>query len=281
MLLADSSAVSEKERVLAQHQAALSVMKIGLENPQLAEYFWLDLACGKGQIIAHLDEIFPQDLREKILYYAYDIQVKYVTIAEQRASALKMKSVQAKSGDLADFSDHCFSDIRFDFITFTNTVHETDPNILIPLLVELILRLKPNGQLFIYDMEKLPEPELGAISWIGKEFEQIILVLLETLGVKDYKPSSSKWQHTNIQGWSMSVQRQFVSVSDEYIRSKQADTTQQAALKMQELLNRKYRECSTILESLTRYEPQTPEEAQSKIHELYKFWALARAVKKT
>jgi ubiquinone/menaquinone biosynthesis C-methylase UbiE len=42
--------------MLTQHQAALTLLQRLLADPGVSQLNWLDLACGKGQIITHLDE---------------------------------------------------------------------------------------------------------------------------------------------------------------------------------------------------------------------------------
>jgi hypothetical protein len=53
--LRDSKAILDTERLLTQHQAIITIIQGLLGNPALTEYKWLDLACGKGQIISQLD----------------------------------------------------------------------------------------------------------------------------------------------------------------------------------------------------------------------------------
>ena len=50
-IIGDSSAVLEFARMLPQHQAAITLLSSLLQNPQVDKFYWLDLACGKGQII--------------------------------------------------------------------------------------------------------------------------------------------------------------------------------------------------------------------------------------
>jgi ubiquinone/menaquinone biosynthesis C-methylase UbiE len=53
-MTADAKATLNKERLFAQHQAALTILQRELDSPKIKKYNWLDLACGKGQIIVHL-----------------------------------------------------------------------------------------------------------------------------------------------------------------------------------------------------------------------------------
>ncbi len=72
--IGDSSAELNIRRVMSQHQAAITVLQFLLVNPAIQEFSWLDLACGKGQIISQLEENIPDEtLRGKIVYLGYDI----------------------------------------------------------------------------------------------------------------------------------------------------------------------------------------------------------------
>ena len=74
-IIGDSSAVLEFERMLPQHQAAITLLSSLLQNPQVDKFYWLDLACGKGQIISQLNENLTIENRKKIIYHGYDINV--------------------------------------------------------------------------------------------------------------------------------------------------------------------------------------------------------------
>lgn len=74
-IIGDSSAVLEFARMLPQHQAAITLLSSLLQNPQVDNFYWLDLACGKGQIISQLNENLTIENRKKIIYHGYDINV--------------------------------------------------------------------------------------------------------------------------------------------------------------------------------------------------------------
>ena len=85
--ISDSSAVREK-RVLAQHQAALTLIQGRIGSPNAQDYAWLDLACGRGQIIAHLEDNLSEVARGKISFYAYDVDQRYGRETRRIASRL-------------------------------------------------------------------------------------------------------------------------------------------------------------------------------------------------
>lgn len=84
MQFINDSHATEEDRLLAQHQAALTLLQRALLDPKVSNYRWLDLACGRGQIINHLHEILDRSQRQKISYFGYDIKVDYTTITEKK-----------------------------------------------------------------------------------------------------------------------------------------------------------------------------------------------------
>ena len=158
--IADSSAVYDRQRQLAQHQAALTLLQDTLADPQIQEYRWLDLACGKGQIILHIEENLTSNARSKIVYYGYDVENEYLRYAERTAQLSGFKNIDIAVGMLSNFSHNFLDELRFDFITLTNTIHEIRPKLLPNIIWDCLNRLSESGSLFVYDMEQLPQAEL-------------------------------------------------------------------------------------------------------------------------
>jgi hypothetical protein len=61
--LADSKAFRDNDRVLPQHQAALLLLQKMLADPKVLSVKWLDLACGRGQILIGINDGLPPRLR--------------------------------------------------------------------------------------------------------------------------------------------------------------------------------------------------------------------------
>jgi SAM-dependent methyltransferase len=164
--IADSSAVSLPNKVLAQHHTAITLLATILEARKPGDYLdWLDLACGRGQMIAHLKDTIPDgDLRARVRYSGYDVDNEYTRETEKMAASLKLGASDVVVGQLDHFADIVKPEKMFSFVTFTNVVHELPPVLFGSLLLELILRMKQDAKLYIYDMETLPDPELGAVT---------------------------------------------------------------------------------------------------------------------
>lgn len=279
-VLADSSAVLDQDRLLAQHQAALTLIQRLLQNPNVSEFTWLDLACGRGQIIVHLEHNLSQTSRSKIHYHIYDVKASYVNDTRRRADSLGLKSIVPVTSQLAKMPDHYPATEKFDFITFTNTVHELAPLQVATSLVDCVLRLKPNGSLFVYDFETFPDSlhELGAIAWTRAEVQELIKAMLTAFGVTNYQPEVGQWKHKSCFGWNINLEREhFGSAHADLVSKRDSAIT---ALKecMMKLLQRKLLECRQMLESFTEEGTETAGEEQEKVGALYNFWALSRII---
>src|SRR3989442_14632438 len=101
--IADSDAIKDRKRVLPQHQAALTILEGRLSAPKITQLSWLDLACGRGQIIVSLDENLSAKARAKIKFSAYDLNQEYARETSKAASQLGFSSLATFVGDLSDF----------------------------------------------------------------------------------------------------------------------------------------------------------------------------------
>ena len=274
--IADSDAVYDRRRQLAQHQAALTLLQSALSDPQLHEYHWLDLACGKGQIILHIQENLPAEARAKIVYSGFDIDNEYLRYAERTAEACGFKRVQIDVGRLQDFASALQEDDRFDFITLTNTLHEIRPFILPPVLFDCVRRLSPTGSLFVYDMERLPVPELGAITWTRLEMAQVISALCHEIGALDYVPAVGRWRHTSCFGWNVQLQRSHFAVDYGALENFRSSACATMKATISRLLTAKLGACKKTLDGLTRFGPETGDEDSDATRQLYDYWSLTR-----
>src|SRR5579862_192326 len=180
--IADSGSEFTK-KVLAQHHTAITLLGQLLSDPKAHTIEWLDLGCGKGQILAQLAQNIPhEEMRAKIGYYGYDLKNEHCQAVEKLAKELGFRCVDIKTGEMAHFSNVFPIEQKFSFVSFTNTVHELHPQLIASLIIDIILRLAPDGTLYIYDMETLPIPELGAVPWDGADISKLLSSIAEQLG---------------------------------------------------------------------------------------------------
>jgi ubiquinone/menaquinone biosynthesis C-methylase UbiE len=267
------------EVMLIQHQAILTVMHGMLDDPAVTDFGWLDLACGRGQIIGQLEKNLSDDARSKISYTGYDGQNELLSNAAEKAESLKLKSHSFRVGVLSDFPTLISSTSQFDLITFTNTVHEIAPSQIATIIVESLLRLSPTGLLFIYDMESLHHNhlELGAVTWAKTEIQELLRTLSQSLGLTSYVPTVAQWRHTKCNGWNAQIHRNYMGVSNDAIQQRKDEAIVAVRAKVAELLERKLTECRRSLESHTKHKPENQEEVSDIPRLLYDLWGLTRA----
>lgn len=278
--IADSSAFKDRERLLPQHQAALTLLQARLSVPRVPRLSWLDLACGRGQIIVSLDTNLSSEARAKIDFWAYDLDQAYARETQKAAESLGFASLKVTVGELSEFDRILPHDPAFDFITLTNTVHEIEPTRLATLLAACLGRLADTGTLFIYDMDRLKPPELGALPWNRDDVRRIVRRMLDALGASAYRPEVGLWNHRTCNGWNVQLERQHFGVSRDDMAKRIEAAILETRDEVSQLLRRRLVECRASLETLTTYGAETGEEQDEKERLLFEFWALSRALER-
>lgn len=274
--LADSSAVLEYYN-LPQHQAALTLLQGILSDPACTRLRWLDLACGKGQIVAHLDRNLGAYARSKIELVGYDIENSYSKQAKRLAESKGLASCCFEVGALGNFWSNQHTSGPWGFITLTNTTHEIAPRSLAEIFIRCIERLDENGCLFLYDMERLPNPELGAVPWSAVEIQTVIATVLCELGCSNYKPEVGQWVHRSCRGWNAQIKRSHLDLPTDF-RENIPRSIENTNKLIKDLLTTRLARANSALESLAEHPAETGEEADDKIAFLYEFWAVYRSV---
>lgn len=276
--IADSSAFRDDHRLLPQHQAVLTLLQGWLSDPTVEQLRWLDLACGRGQILTGLRGGLSPGARGKVDYVAYDMRHDHAKDTDQLASSLGFRSHHHKVGYLVDFPKFQSHDHPYDLITLTNTVHEVYPEELASVLVASIKCLSPRGCLFIYDMESLRPPELGAVPWTSGEINKLLSVLFSALGVSGYEPAVGQWRHRTCDAWNVQIYRHHLGLTDADLAARLTCARDDTASMIAELLVAKLDQCKRALHKLTEYGAETADEQGEKEKLLYEYWALSRAL---
>lgn len=271
--ISDSNAVRSDGRVFSQHQAALTLLQASLSEPGKNSLDWLDLACGRGQIISGLQQNISESSRARIRYCGYDLDQSYARETEQTATGLGFADCNVKVGDLEDFPAILPNGSSFDFVTLTNTLHEISPSNLAKLLVDCLRHLTPNGTFYLYDMETIAPPELGAISWKRDEIRNIIHQALRDIGVDGYLPEVSWWQHSSTTGWSVAIDRKHFNKNDDW--GSDLSKTDDVIFRT---LQAKKTSCEETLEIMTKYGVETAKEEQHRETLLHDYWSINRVL---
>ena len=256
----------------------MTLLQGWLSDPAVGRLRWLDLACGRGQILTGVRGGLSTSARKKIDYVAYDMRQEYAKDTDHLASGLGFRSHHHDVGYLADFQKYHPATSPFDLITLTNTVHEVQPEQLASILIGSLERLSPSGCLFVYDMESLRPPELGAVPWTSGEIGRILESLLATLGVAGYEPAVGQWRHRSCDAWNVQIYRTHMKLSDGALAAQRVRAQEQTASTIRDLLGAKLDRCTQTLDKITEYGAETADEQNEKEKLLYEFWALSRAL---
>ncbi|MBF0544516.1 MAG: class I SAM-dependent methyltransferase [Candidatus Riflebacteria bacterium] len=273
-------AILDENRTLVQHQAIITEIQGILNDPKISDFNWLDLACGKGQIILHVDMNLSEEMRKKVNFWGYDLCKEFLDVADEKSKNTGFKSRHFLLGDLAKLDDVLPASRTFDFITLTNTVHEISPRDLPIVLFDSILRLSENGSLFIYDMENLPSPELGSVPWRNYEIKEILKEFFTTMGSTDYCPFPGQWLHKTCTAWNVQIKKgYFPKEAREMVKIK-GKIIERTQNKILELLKRRLTVCNRELEKTRDHGIETEKEYNEVQALLFEFWALNNAIKK-
>jgi SAM-dependent methyltransferase len=237
----------------------------------------LDLACGRGQILNALSNNLSENARAKIEFFAYDVKHDYVLETTRLATAQGLAAINGEIGDLSNFDRVLPPQQKFDFITLTNTVHEVAPARLADVLVDAVRRLDDQGTVFIYDMERVKPPELGALPFSAADFKIVAEALIKALSGEEYRPEVSQWQHTTVKGWNIQIQREYFAATSEELEERRIDAVNMTRDAILMVLRRRLDECREALEALTNYGTETAEEEEDREHLLHELWAITRA----
>lgn len=278
--IADSDAFLSSERMLVQHQSALTILQGMVTDPDITEIKWLDLASGRGQIIAQLERNLSEDERNKIHFQGYDVENAHTRQAARLSENLKLSNASFEIGELSTFHEHVSTQGPWDFLTLTNTIHEISPSSLSQIFVNCLMRLSERGCLFIYDMESLPSPELGAVLWTAPEIRSILTKIFEEFGCVKYRPAIGTWSHKTCDGWNVQVKRKHIDFPEGYAK-KNDHVIMMTTNHIETILKEKFSQIKGALESLTKFGAETSEESQAKEKLLFDYWAVSRALEVT
>ena len=266
--------------MLAQHQAALTLLAGRMSAPGEAKLRWLDLACGQGQIIMSLDEVLSAEARARIEYSPYDLDHRYARATERVAEGMGFAAVLPMVGELAAFHRYLPENALYDFITLTNTVHEIEPRMLAQVLINSLLRLSERGTLFVYDMERLNPLELGAVPWTRDEIRGIVNAGLAALGAAGYRPEVGRWTHRTCDGWNVQLDMAHLGVTRGELASAADQAIAAVSQQVSRTLTAKMASCRASLEAFTKDGAATTEEQEDKQRLLFDFWAISRAMER-
>ena len=280
MAIKSSANAIEKERNLAHHQALLTLVQGKLSDPDVGDVLWLDICCGKGQVLKFISQNLSSEIRKKVKYIGFDGNEEYLKSARHNAQGADLRGFDSLLGDVEKLGVTLPTGQKYDIISIVNVFHEVSPSQLAELIFEAMWRLTDNGLLFIFDLEELEKLELGAVPWRQHEIDKIFESLMVSISSTNYKPPSSRWVYTNVPGWSIQINRAFSSLNSGFENNRSV-TTKKVSETILNLLKEKQTECDNALESYlaTKLSTSTSQEDTHARSKLFDYWALDRAIK--
>jgi SAM-dependent methyltransferase len=276
-IIPDSESFYDEERQLPQLQALLQIIRHELEIPSSPGLKWLDLGCGRGQVLAQIPDNIHADHVKKNSYFGVDGDKTRLDHARAKATSIGIGAVSCVCA-LLDTTNSIFEQERdFQLVTLTNTFHELDPLAIPALVVTTLDRLEQNGSLFVYDMQTLERGELGAITWGHDEIQALLNGWCATLKAKVQPPKVTRWRHSRIEGWSFELRRASLGIQNSDLPAAAIELARQ----MTEALELKLKNTMTLLNAMTNDGLKTPGEDATKARELYNFWGLTYRIGRT
>lgn len=271
--LADSDSI-KMDSILVPHSNAISILTYLLNLNISSDIHWIDLACGKGQILTQLRDNLDNNYRHRIKISLIDLNNESLRIATDIAEKLGFGGVTQKVSDLYSYCNTGLIENSFEYITLINTLHEIKPKELGLLIIKCIVALKDNGVFYIFDQEELPVKELGATTWSSIEISNVLNDYFDKCAI-DYRVYANKWNHKTVSSWSLQIQKtNILNTNNLKLLSNQAvlESLIQKALILKADINKK------ALTSLTKFGGSTENEDENKIENLYDYWALTKAL---
>lgn len=271
--IADSDSINI-DTILVPHSNAISLLTHLLNNKKNGNATWLDLACGKGQILNQLGDNLNKYYRSKIDLHLVDLNNESLRCATDIANKLGLNSINEYVSDICKYCTESLGENTFDFITFINTFHEIKPCELASVIIYCLCALKDEGVFYLFDQEELIEKELGAVTWSSVEVSSIINDFFEMCGL-EYRVYANKWNHKAISSWSIQIQKMHIlNNKNSLLKEKQALLFEliKETLQSKTDINKK------ALLTLTKYGGSTENESENKIQNLFNYWSLNQAM---
>ena len=272
------TAIQNIKRDLAQHQTVVTDIQTVLMDPEVSNFKWLDLCCGKGQILANLDSHIEKSQCKKIHFFAYDSNESSIGVTKEIASKYNFGSINTKIAEVKDFCRHRDEYTKCDYITFINSIHEINPFQVMDVINECVLSLSEDGKIYIFDMENINPPELGAIPFFKTEIDRIIDYYFSIIKA-DSKPQTSLWKYTNTNAWQLIIRRKFLRISNEDIIERYLQKRDELNGLIRSIIEEKKTLIATALDSMYEIgEKITSEDKDEERMSVYLYWAIKKCL---
>lgn len=265
----ESDTMYDQNVSLEQHETACDLVKEIAIRDEDNDILWLDIACGKGQILTTLLSECSQSILSRIIYCAFDECKNYVKETKINASSIGIGDHCIEICTISEFIKSFAQQDRrnecnnISISTAINMLHEISPKIIPDLIMCILDQLKFGGLLFLYDNEELLEPEDNAITFRLKEIEDIFNII-EEVAIS----SSSYEEEPGFPSWGVVAYNQTWSCRDT-LKERRRLLKEDMNNKIRELLYVKLGERIAFLQQKEELNPQNQAEMDARNNCLY------------
>jgi len=195
-----------KNRIFSQELVFLSHIADALSEPQ-AQYSWLDVACGIGNVLHHVRNILKE--RANALYYfGFDLDYNHVRECQIVGDRMGLH-VEAQTGQLEQLTN-VYGSRRFDMVSLINALHELPMKQFPSLFLDMLYLCSNDGRLAIFDMTKLLEIEPGALPISDEEMQPFLDAFFSVLGAENVSQPVSKCQFSTTEAFFFRLRKNLV-----------------------------------------------------------------------
>lgn len=143
---------------------------------------WLDLCCGRGNVLKHITTTLGE-LSRRVKYYGVDINLEHRNECQETIRKMGLNDhlaapPQVFVGDILK-PWNMDQGTQFDIVTLLNVLHEIPPFSIYSVLRNALDRCKYTGLVLIVDMCSLPRLEWQAITWQKEHLLNLMSPLLK------------------------------------------------------------------------------------------------------
>ncbi len=165
---------------------------------------WLDVGCGRGQLLKEACRSLRMDQRCRVAYTGYDCTLDFVEDCNATIESLRIDNSRARQGEF-DGMDALFNAGPFDVISVVELISDLHLH-LVPRLVLNIFRLCHSSTVLCFsDLRKLTSSSAspGMLPWSEEEINPFVAAIARLLDGPRLPPTAFVQVHKN--AWSLTL----------------------------------------------------------------------------
>lgn len=265
---------AKEERMLSSHRVVVNELNTLLDNHGDG-FVWLDVGCGRGQVLREIGSVITSVGVGWIEYYGCDAARKYCDEASKQASESGFSAPDIRLKRVEDVRE-VFGELRADFVTIINVLHELTPASLAVTLVDSFSCLGDDGVLHVHDLRRMTEPELGAVCWDLPDLEEGLDPFLKLFHWRDSKCRIQRWGGVEAPDWSLKLERRKLQVDIDELASRREEIISDVNNGLMALLPNKRKKHHNKLNAFLSDPARTPGDRQSAAQAVYEYWTIGK-----